>query len=42
MHSKFNDPESLMFINNCNVILRAVVEECGNANDCVSTSEVAK
>ncbi|KAI9215739.1 hypothetical protein POPTR_T046100v4 [Populus trichocarpa] len=39
---KLNHAESLMFINNCNVILRAVMERCGDADDCISTSEAAK
>ncbi|KAK9292062.1 hypothetical protein L1049_020016 [Liquidambar formosana] len=39
---KLNHPESLMFINNCNVILRAVMEKCGDADDCISTSEAAE
>ncbi|WCJ21819.1 DNA (cytosine-5-)-methyltransferase family protein [Euphorbia peplus] len=36
---KLNHPESLVFINNCNVILRAVMEKCGETDDCISTSE---
>eukprot|EP00257_Ricinus_communis_P015938 XP_015573958.1 DNA (cytosine-5)-methyltransferase 1 isoform X1 [Ricinus communis] len=36
---KLNHPESLVFINNCNVILRAVMEKCGDTDDCISTSE---
>lgn len=39
---KFNHAESSMFINYCSSILRAVVEECGNADGCVSTSEATK
>ncbi|XP_059594765.1 DNA (cytosine-5)-methyltransferase 1 isoform X2 [Vitis vinifera] len=39
---KLNHPESSMFINNCNVILRAVMEKCGDADDCLSTSEAAE
>ncbi|KAF7813362.1 DNA (cytosine-5)-methyltransferase 1 [Senna tora] len=39
---KLNHPESLMFINNCNVILRAVMEKCGDADDCIATSEAAE
>ncbi|CAN6698937.1 unnamed protein product [Malus baccata var. baccata] len=38
---KLNHPESLVFINNCNVILRAVMEKCGDTDDCISTSEAA-
>ncbi|KAK7314847.1 hypothetical protein VNO77_33375 [Canavalia gladiata] len=39
---KANHPESLVFINNCNVILRAVMERCGDTDDCISTSEAAE
>ncbi|KAA8531274.1 hypothetical protein F0562_005983 [Nyssa sinensis] len=39
---KLNHPDSLMFINNCNVILRAVMEKCGDADDCISTPEAAE
>ncbi|XP_054785448.1 DNA (cytosine-5)-methyltransferase 1-like [Prosopis cineraria] len=39
---KLNHPESLVFINNCNVILRAVMEKCGDADDCISTTEAAE
>uniref|UniRef100_A0A7N0T469 DNA (cytosine-5)-methyltransferase n=1 Tax=Kalanchoe fedtschenkoi TaxID=63787 RepID=A0A7N0T469_KALFE len=39
---KLNHPESLMFINNCNVILRAVMEKCGDSNECISTAEAAE
>ncbi|KAI9087979.1 hypothetical protein K1719_030309 [Acacia pycnantha] len=39
---KLNHPESLVFINNCNVILRAVMEKCGDIDDCVSTPEAAE
>ncbi|KAI4297130.1 hypothetical protein L6164_037034 [Bauhinia variegata] len=34
-----NHPEALMFIKNCNVILRVVIYKCGDSNDCISTSE---
>ncbi|XP_072988896.1 DNA (cytosine-5)-methyltransferase 1B-like isoform X2 [Typha latifolia] len=37
-----NHPETLMFIDNCNVILRAIMEKCGDADDCISTSEAAE
>ncbi|KAF8412006.1 hypothetical protein HHK36_004565 [Tetracentron sinense] len=37
-----NHPEALMFINNCNVILRAIMEKSGDADDCISTSEAAE
>lgn len=39
---KLNHPESLVFINNCNVILRAVMEKCGDADECISTPEAAE
>ncbi|PKA56742.1 DNA (cytosine-5)-methyltransferase 1B [Apostasia shenzhenica] len=37
-----NHPDTLMFIDNCNVILRAIMEKCGDADDCISTSEAAE
>ncbi|KAJ7976049.1 DNA (cytosine-5)-methyltransferase [Quillaja saponaria] len=39
---KLNHSEALMVINNCNVILRAVMEKCGDVDDCISTSEAAE
>ncbi|GAV80752.1 DNA_methylase domain-containing protein/BAH domain-containing protein/DNMT1-RFD domain-containing protein [Cephalotus follicularis] len=39
---KLNHPESLMFINNCNVILRAAMERCGDVDDCISTPEASE
>ncbi|OMO90364.1 hypothetical protein CCACVL1_07400 [Corchorus capsularis] len=36
---KLNHPESMVFIRNCNVILRAIMEKCGDAEDCLSTKE---
>ncbi|KAG5247593.1 DNA (cytosine-5)-methyltransferase [Salix suchowensis] len=39
---KLNHAGSLMFINNCNVILRAVMEKCGDADDCISTPEATE
>ncbi|KDP24228.1 hypothetical protein JCGZ_25885 [Jatropha curcas] len=36
---KLNHPESLVFINNCNVILRAIMEKCLDSDDCISTPE---
>ncbi|KAL5697799.1 DNA (cytosine-5-)-methyltransferase [Ranunculus cassubicifolius] len=36
-----NHPESLMFIDNCNVILRAIMEKGGDADDCISTPEAS-
>ncbi|XP_058090030.1 DNA (cytosine-5)-methyltransferase 1B-like [Magnolia sinica] len=37
-----NHPDTLMFIDNCNVILRAIMEKCGDIEDCISTSEAAE
>nr|XP_009408799.2 PREDICTED: DNA (cytosine-5)-methyltransferase 1B-like [Musa acuminata subsp. malaccensis] len=37
-----NHPEALVFIDNCNVILRAIMERCGDADDCNSTPEAAE
>ncbi|KAK2987011.1 hypothetical protein RJ640_024909 [Escallonia rubra] len=39
---KVNHPETLVLINNCNVILRAIMIACGDADDCISTSEAAE
>ncbi|KAL9324266.1 hypothetical protein ACSQ67_009123 [Phaseolus vulgaris] len=39
---KANHPEALVFVNNCNVILRAVMEKCGDMDDCISTTEAAE
>ncbi|KAL5854193.1 hypothetical protein ACOSQ4_003995 [Xanthoceras sorbifolium] len=39
---KLNHPETLMFINNCNVILRAIMSACGDVDDCISTPEAAE
>ncbi|GFY94673.1 DNA methyltransferase 2 [Actinidia rufa] len=39
---KLNHPEALMLIQNCNVILRAIMTACGDADDCVSTAEAAE
>ncbi|KAK7344087.1 hypothetical protein VNO77_13339 [Canavalia gladiata] len=38
---KANHPKALVFINNCNVILRAIMERCGDTDECISTSEAA-
>ncbi|XP_020091881.1 DNA (cytosine-5)-methyltransferase 1B-like isoform X3 [Ananas comosus] len=37
-----NHPETLMFVDNCNVILRAIMEKCGDVDDCISTTEAAE
>ncbi|GAU28856.1 hypothetical protein TSUD_21930, partial [Trifolium subterraneum] len=39
---KANHPETLVFIDNCNVILRAIMERCGDIDDCISTTEAAQ
>ncbi|PKI39705.1 hypothetical protein CRG98_039875, partial [Punica granatum] len=39
---KLNHPESAMFVNNCNVILRAIMQKCGDIDDCISTPEAAE
>ncbi|TXG53652.1 hypothetical protein EZV62_018908 [Acer yangbiense] len=31
-----------MFVNNCNVILRAIISACGDVDDCISTPEAAE
>ncbi|KAJ1383812.1 S-adenosyl-L-methionine-dependent methyltransferase [Sesbania bispinosa] len=42
MRFKANHPEALVFINNCNVILRAVMEKGGDIDDCISTFEASE
>ncbi|XP_010274981.1 PREDICTED: DNA (cytosine-5)-methyltransferase 1A-like isoform X2 [Nelumbo nucifera] len=37
-----NHPKALTFISNCNVILRAIMVKCGDADDCIFTSEAAE
>lgn len=37
-----NHPGALTFVNNCNVILRAIMLACGDGDDCISTSEAAE
>ncbi|EPS62932.1 cytosine-specific methyltransferase, partial [Genlisea aurea] len=39
---KLNHPEASVFISNCNVILRAVMQKCGDVDDCISTPEAAE
>ncbi|XP_073311482.1 DNA (cytosine-5)-methyltransferase 1B-like [Primulina huaijiensis] len=39
---KLNHPEASVFVNNCNVILRAVMQKCGDADDCISTPEATE
>ncbi|GLT76699.1 hypothetical protein SLA2020_483440 [Shorea laevis] len=39
---KLNHPGTLVFVNNCNVILRAIMSTCGDDDDCISTSEAAE
>ncbi|XP_071699041.1 DNA (cytosine-5)-methyltransferase 1B-like [Rutidosis leptorrhynchoides] len=36
---KLNHPDALTFVQNCNVILRAIMTACGDTDDCISTSE---
>ncbi|KAL8470986.1 hypothetical protein ACS0TY_033531 [Phlomoides rotata] len=38
---RLNHHQALVFVNNCNVILRAVMQKCGDADDCISTPEAA-
>ncbi|KAF5176508.1 DNA (cytosine-5)-methyltransferase [Thalictrum thalictroides] len=37
-----NHPDALMFVDNCNVILRAIMEKYGDADDCISTPEASE
>ncbi|EEC81621.1 hypothetical protein OsI_25142 [Oryza sativa Indica Group] len=37
-----NHPEAAVFVDNCNVILKAIMDKCGDADDCISTSEAAE
>ncbi|KAM0873114.1 hypothetical protein ACQ4PT_038301 [Festuca glaucescens] len=37
-----NHLEAAVFVDNCNVILKAIMDKCGDADDCVSTSEAAE
>ncbi|KAJ0090430.1 hypothetical protein Patl1_13960 [Pistacia atlantica] len=39
---QLNHPEALVFIKNCNVILRAIMSACGDADDCISTPEASE
>ncbi|CAN8255576.1 unnamed protein product [Cochlearia groenlandica] len=34
-----NHPETTVFVNNCNVILSAIMEKCGDKDECISTKE---
>ncbi|KAJ0233375.1 DNA (cytosine-5)-methyltransferase 1 [Hirschfeldia incana] len=34
-----NHPEATVFVDNCNVILRAIMEKCGDQDECISTKE---
>ncbi|CAH2044605.1 unnamed protein product, partial [Thlaspi arvense] len=36
---KINHPKTTVFVDNCNVILRAVMERCGDQDECISTTE---
>ncbi|KAM0835241.1 hypothetical protein ACQ4PT_063068 [Festuca glaucescens] len=37
-----NHPEAAVFVENCNVILKAIMGKCGDADDCISTSEASE
>ncbi|KAK1606381.1 hypothetical protein QYE76_030054 [Lolium multiflorum] len=37
-----NHPEATVFVENCNVILKAIMGKCGDADDCISTSEASE
>ncbi|XP_052148425.1 DNA (cytosine-5)-methyltransferase 1A [Oryza glaberrima] len=37
-----NHPEAAVFVENCNVILKAIMDKCGDSDDCISTSEAAE
>ncbi|XP_020874941.1 DNA (cytosine-5)-methyltransferase 4 [Arabidopsis lyrata subsp. lyrata] len=39
---KQNHPDATVFVDNCNVILRAIMEKCGDVDDCISTTEAAE
>ncbi|KAJ0260435.1 Bromo adjacent homology (BAH) domain-containing protein [Hirschfeldia incana] len=34
-----NHPETTVIVDNCNVILRAIMEKCGDQDECISTTE---
>ncbi|XP_074301806.1 DNA (cytosine-5)-methyltransferase 1B-like [Silene latifolia] len=36
-----NHPEASLFVNNCNVILSAIMSACGDEDDCISTPEAS-
>lgn len=39
---RLNHPKTKVFIHNCNVILRAVMQKCGDSDDCISTPEASE
>ncbi|XP_021731440.1 DNA (cytosine-5)-methyltransferase 1A-like [Chenopodium quinoa] len=39
---KLNHPEASVFINNCNVILSAIMSACGDEADCLTTPEASE
>lgn len=39
---KLNHPEAEVFCDNCNVILRSIMEKGGDVEDCISTTEAAE
>ncbi|KAK9098487.1 hypothetical protein Syun_025532 [Stephania yunnanensis] len=36
-----NHPDTSVFVDNCNVILKAIMEKCGDTDDCISTTEAS-
>ncbi|VAI93546.1 unnamed protein product [Triticum turgidum subsp. durum] len=36
-----NHPEAVVFVDNCNVILKAIMDKCGDVDDCISTTEAS-
>ncbi|CAM0870689.1 unnamed protein product [Alopecurus aequalis] len=37
-----NHQEAAVFVENCNVILKAIMDKCGDVDDCISTSEASE
>ncbi|KQK12690.1 DNA (cytosine-5)-methyltransferase 1A [Brachypodium distachyon] len=37
-----NHPEAAVFVENCNVILKAIMDKCDDTDDCISTSEASE
>ncbi|XP_047333677.1 DNA (cytosine-5)-methyltransferase 1-like isoform X2 [Impatiens glandulifera] len=36
---RLNHPDATVIVNNCNVILRAIMDACGDSDECISTPE---